>query len=288
MRRGIVSIARRAVPSAVRVTSRSAVVRPAVYAQSRLFATKSKEDTDLEKKIRDVDAKVLEAEAAMKEDIALPGKVSGKAGEYAAALYRDSVRGKSFEANCSQLAQFAAALDQVDPFVARVFSSKSYAPAECWEALFLLIGDSKLNKFDGLSEIAQTAIVEDEFNMKKFQDARKLFGAITIGDDVGRMLGGLCEAGRLDLFSKTKERYFGLVKAAGNAVDVKVVSAIALSAAQVKKVEGILPNFLEGQNAITTYEVDPDVLGGVKIQVGNTLADASSDGVLRQVSQTFQ
>ena len=61
-----------------------------------------------------------------------------------------------------------------------------------------------------------------------------------------------------------------------------------LSAAQVKKVEGILPNFLEGATPIVSFAVDPTVLGGVQIQVGNTVAEASADAVLRQVCQTFE
>lgn len=252
------------------------------------MSTASKAESDLEAKIRAADAKVVEAEAAIKEDIELPAKVSGKAGAFAAELYRDSVRNNSFAANCEQMAKFAEALDQVDPFVTRVFESTSYAPEECWEALFVLVGDGKLDSFSGLSEVAQTAVVEDEVNMDKFVAARKVFKGVPLGQDVGKLMAGLCEAGRLDLFLKAKDRYFTLVKAAGNAVDVKVVSAVALSAAQVKKVEALLPDFLDGQNPITSYEVDPTVLGGVKIQVANTLADASSDGVLRQVSQTFR
>lgn len=277
-------VARRGAVSA-RPAVRMAVARP-VGCSMRWFS--ANEEDVMEKRIRDVDNKVVEAEAAMKEDIPLPARVSGINGQFAAALYRDSVRSGNFAANCEQLTTFANALTEIDPFVRRVFESTSYAPEDCWEGLALLIGDGKLGPFESLSDIAREVIIADKENMPKFEAARKAFAGFKPTDDVGRFLGGLCEAGRLDLFTKGKNAYFNLVKAAGNGVDVKVVSAVDLSAAQVKKVEKILPNFLEGATPIVSYEVDPTVLGGVQIQVGNTVAEATSDAVLRQVCQTFE
>lgn len=274
-------VARRAAPAAARV----AVARP-VACSARWFSSNA--DEDLEARIRDADAEVVKAEAAMKEDIPLPARVSGMNGQFAAGLYRDSVRSGTFAANCEQLTAFANALAEVDPFVRRVFESTSYAPEDCWEGLALLVGDGKLGKFEDLSDIAREVIVADEGNMAKFEAARKAFSGVKLNDDVGRMLAQLCEAGRLDLFAKASATYFTLVKAAGNGVDVRVVSAVDLSAAQVKKVEKILPNFLEGATPIVSFEVDPTVLGGVQIQVGNTVAEATSDAVLRQVCQTFE
>jgi len=86
-------------------------------------------------------------------------RVSGKSGNFAAGLFRSSVKSGEFFANCEQLRAFSAALESCDPFVGRVFESSSYAPEECWEAMNLLIGDAKITKFDSLSETAQTAIV---------------------------------------------------------------------------------------------------------------------------------
>lgn len=167
--------------------------------------------------------------------------------------------------------------------------------------------------------------------MSKFQEAQKLFSGISASEDVSKFLGALCEAGRLDLFAKSRTNFFKLVMAAGNGVEVRVVSAVVrpwvherschalavvtaspcprrglwphralrwvaacgadeqeLSAAQTKKVESILPNFLDGATPIVSFAVDPTVLGGVQIQVGNTVAEASADAVLRQVCQTFE
>lgn len=53
----------------------------------------------------------------------------------------------------------ANALAGMDPFVRRVFASSSYAPEDCWEALFLLSGGTKLDSFDSLSETARNVIV---------------------------------------------------------------------------------------------------------------------------------
>ena len=162
----------------------------------------------------------------IQEDIPLPARVSGINGQFAAALYRDSVRSGNFAANCEQLTTFANALTEIDPFVRRVFESTSYAPEDCWEGLALLIGEGKLGDFDSLSDIAREVIIADKENMPKFEAARKAFAGFKPTDDVGRFLGGLCEVGRLDLFTKAKNAYFNLVKAAGNGVDVKVVSAV--------------------------------------------------------------
>ena len=63
-------------------------------------------------------------------------------------------------------------------------------------------------------------------NLPKFQAAQKLFSSISAGEDVSKFLGSLCEAGRLDLFSKARSNYFKLVMAAGNGVEVRVVSAV--------------------------------------------------------------
>ena len=109
----------------------------------------------------------------IQEDIPLPARVSGINGQFAAALYRDSVRSGNFAANCEQLTTFANALTEIDPFVRRVFESTSYAPEDCWEGLALLIGEGKLGDFDSLSDIAREVIIADKENMPKFEAARK-------------------------------------------------------------------------------------------------------------------
>ena len=103
-------------------------------------------------------------------------------------------------------------------------------------------------------------------------------------------------------FNATTKKFLGLLAANGRARDLtaviaafealyakktgvvaaEVVSAQALSAAQLKSIQSALRTAL-GKDPETTVRVDPSILGGLKVKVGSKLFDASLKTKLDQM-----
>ena len=89
-----------------------------------------------------------------------------------------------------------------------------------------------------------------------------------------KFLGLLTANGRGDLLASVITSYEALSAKARGAVSAQVTSAVALSPAQAKGVAAALRQALGKDPEIET-RVDPAILGGIKVQVGSRLFDAS-------------
>ncbi|MEI6221145.1 MAG: F0F1 ATP synthase subunit delta [bacterium] len=69
---------------------------------------------------------------------------------------------------------------------------------------------------------------------------------------------------------------------------VTITSATALSADQQQTIKTHLQTKLQTPNANFTFEVTPDVIGGLIIQIDDTLVDASLAGKLDQLKSHFK
>ena len=89
-----------------------------------------------------------------------------------------------------------------------------------------------------------------------------------------KFLGVLNQNGRLDLLSAICAEYRKLRDTAGNRVRVAVRAAVPLSPDQVTKLEATLKSKLNA-TPVVTVTVDPDLLGGLVVRVGDTVYDTS-------------
>lgn len=131
-------------------------------------------------------------------------------------------------------------------------------------------------------------------------DLRRLATSPVIAaEDQGKGLTAIAEKAK---FNATTQKFLGLLAANGRARDLtaviaafealyakkmgvvaaEVVSAQALSAAQLKSIQSALRTAL-GKDPETTVRVDPSILGGLKVKVGSKLFDASLKTKLDQM-----
>lgn len=128
---------------------------------------------------------------------------------------------------------------------------------------------------------------------------RALTSPVIAAEDQQKALVAIADKGK---FNKTTRNFLGLLAQNGRARDLtaviagferlyarktgvvaaEVVSAKALSAAQLKSVQAGLKSAL-GKDPELTTRVDPAILGGIKVKVGSKLFDASLKTKLDQM-----
>ena len=90
----------------------------------------------------------------------------------------------------------------------------------------------------------------------------------------------VAKAARLNLVHELAEAYSGLVDELTHVVEAKVQSSQPLSPAQSSALAASLAH-RTGKTIRMRWQPDPAILGGVKVQVGSTVYDASLQGQLR-------
>ncbi len=128
---------------------------------------------------------------------------------------------------------------------------------------------------------------------------RALTSPVIAAEDQQKALVAIADKAK---FNKTTRNFLGLLAQNGRAKDLtaviagferlyakktgvvaaEVVSAKALSAAQIKSVQAGLKSAL-GKDPELTTRVDPSILGGIKVKVGSKLFDASLKTKLDQM-----
>lgn len=92
----------------------------------------------------------------------------------------------------------------------------------------------------------------------------------------------VAEAGRLNLLADLRRTFADLVDERAGIVEAKVASAQPLSEAQSKALVASLAA-RTGKTIRLSWQQDSALLGGLKVQVGSTVLDASLQGQLRQL-----
>ena len=151
--------------------------------------------------------------------------------------------------------------------------------------------------FDLASEERQVAAVEADLKslktaLRESHDLRVLVGSPAFSaEDKGKglvsiavkakfnmttikFLGLLASNGRASLLASIITSFEALSAKARGAVSAEVTTAVALSPAQAKGVAAALRQALGKDPEIET-RIDPAILGGIKVQVGSRLFDAS-------------
>ena len=95
-------------------------------------------------------------------------------------------------------------------------------------------------------------------------------------------LGVLNAKGRLGYFSAIQASFERILKEARGEVDVDVYSAAPLNSEQARSVSQRIGAAI-GKTAVVKPHVDPDLIGGLKIRIGDRLIDASVASQLRRM-----
>jgi len=179
------------------------------------------------------------AKAATGEAAKLPKSLYGVHGRYASALFVSASKANALDAVESELGNFVG-----------------HATDNATFASFL--------RNPTIPKQSKKADIDAILSKGKFSDTSKSF------------FGVLAENGRLGEIEKISAKYTELMQAHRGEVAAVITSADALSAAQVKQLESSFASFLEpGQKIIADYRVNPDILGGLTVQIGDKFMDLS-------------
>lgn len=117
---------------------------------------------------------------------------------------------------------------------------------------------------------------------KKAQVFEAILAPAKISETLRHFFRVVAEAGRLNLLPDLRRTFADLVDERAGIVEARVSSAQPLSEAQ----SGALVASLAARTGKTirlTWAQDSSLLGGLKVQVGSTVLDASIQGQLRQL-----
>jgi len=102
---------------------------------------------------------------------------------------------------------------------------------------------------------------------------------------VVKFLGVLCQHGRFELLGPVVAQTRVLANQAANIVPVVITSAVELPADVEARVTQNLAAALGGKIELTK-KIDPELLGGLQVRVGDTVFDGSVQGKLERVRRT--
>ncbi len=118
-------------------------------------------------------------------------------------------------------------------------------------------------------------------NEQRFELLDRVFSG-RIDATLLRFLKVLCRRGRLGFLRSIEQAATRMRDEAAGRLRVTVVTASALSAEQRSNLQSTLSTAFKKEVSIHS-EVDPSILGGLVIRVGDTLYDGSVDGKLTQL-----
>ena len=117
---------------------------------------------------------------------------------------------------------------------------------------------------------------------KKAEVFEAILAAANVSQTLRHFFRVVAEAGRLNLLQDLRRTFADLVDERAGIVEAKVASAQSLTDAQSKALISSLAT-RTGKTIRLTWHQDTTLLGGVKVQVGSTVLDASLQGQLRQL-----
>lgn len=177
-------------------------------------------------------------------------------------MSRDVVVAKRYAQALFDLASASKVVDQVE--------------AELKVIVGVVKADDQLDKFLNLPNIQ----AED-----KLQLLKESFGS-AVSELVYNTLGLLIKRGRQSLIESLYESYVKIAGAATGQAQAVVYTAKSLSDAELA---GVATQFeqLTGKKIVAEQIVDPSLLGGVKVRIGDRLYDGSLSGKLERLQKSL-
>ena len=117
---------------------------------------------------------------------------------------------------------------------------------------------------------------------KKAEVFETILAAAKVSDTLRHFFRVVAEAGRLNLLPDLRRTFAELVDDRAGIVEARVSSAQPMSEIQAQALAASLGR-RTGKTVRLSWSLDPSLLGGLKVQVGSTILDASIQGQLRQI-----
>jgi F-type H+-transporting ATPase subunit delta len=140
-----------------------------------------------------------------------------------------------------------------------------------------------------VADNAQMRALSDDPNVFSDQ-VERIFVAVA-GDKLDaagiNLIKLLIENGRLSLLADITRLYEDLRAQDEGVVDAEITAAVQPDDAQVKMLVSQLENKFK-RKVIAHVNVDPEIIGGVKIVIGDTVIDASVRGRLQEMAYTLK
>jgi F-type H+-transporting ATPase subunit delta len=110
-------------------------------------------------------------------------------------------------------------------------------------------------------------------------------GALGASPSVGNLIRLLADRDRLAILPQVARAYDALVDAEMGRTRVRIRSAAPLGPAEQEQLTDLARRLVGGGEVIATTEVDPELLGGVVLDVGGTVWDGSVRTQLESISK---
>lgn len=157
--------------------------------------------------------------------------------------------------------------------------------SEYAKALFTICAEQNtIDEYaDCLEQINKVVLDNEEYLEYLFSPAEPLSDRLSAIDEafgsapshITSFLKLLCENGRIRELPSLIEDFFELKKIHENSITAFITSAIALSDAQKQRLEEKL-RISYSKNIVAVYNVEPALLGGIKIEIDGKTLDGST------------
>ena len=97
----------------------------------------------------------------------------------------------------------------------------------------------------------------------------------------------MAENNRLGDTSAIVDSFNELMMANRNETPAKIISAEQLKPAQLKALTASLDSFADGKKLVLETEVDPSILGGLKVQIGDRFIDLSVSSKIQKMTRVL-
>ncbi|SDK72185.1 ATP synthase F1 subcomplex delta subunit [Methylophilus rhizosphaerae] len=132
----------------------------------------------------------------------------------------------------------------------------------------------------------KTLIDNPKLNAADIEAAFLKVSGDNLNDHGQNLIKVLVEYGRLSLLPAIAEAFEALKAQDEGTLDAQIIAAAKLTAAQSKDlVKRLEAKF--GKKIEASVSVDPEIIGGIKIIVGDTVIDASVQGQLQNLAYTL-
>lgn len=277
----------RAIARGLRPAARSAM--RAAACSARAFSGRKEDSLSP----ADITSYFLEADAKVAKEAvsSLPIKVGGRVGELLAELYNASGKGKTMDKVVKDMEGVLAAVKAGGLVTERFFASANYGPEECAKVVELLTTTKEpLTSFKDIKDAdVKDILVDNEGNLEAWKGARKAVAALQLSEPVKALLDTLAKEGHLERLRKVHAAAVELRAVTSKTLEAVVTSAVPLSKAQQEAVSKALPAYAGAGASVTpAFVVDPAVLGGLTVTLGNSSIDLSVNSRLVDIVGSHQ
>ncbi len=124
-------------------------------------------------------------------------------------------------------------------------------------------------------------------NEAKFEALQSIALKMKLKPETRSCLKVIAENGRFAELKEILQAFIHLYHKKNNIAEVEVQSAQSLSATQMKKLESVLEKNLS-KKVLVSYQVKPEILGGLKVKYGSNMIDDSILGKLNRIEQVMK